>query len=785
MLSNNFWSVMTMRLRGLAGSSQRLQWISIAALTIVLALTWLLIWQRLQAEADLLEKNAELQQRSLAAIIAENLAQVVDRSRLMAVTVHHAAGEDQSIASARLTSMMASDRTFLRLALYDSTLTRLSSSSPFADSPEIKAFLQQMGESMDGSLATQSDVQVGPLLKENAWQVPLLITAPLGQPPQPGYLLALLDLGYFLQLYRNIDMGATGSIHILGLDGVEIAEARPEGLLLSQQPRHLPQFAPVNAREGLWRGVLPGSEDEQLARFERVERAPFIVVVSRGLQEIHANHGDSSLRIWGILGSLSIILAGAAWGLVRSTGRQQALLEALRASDEEKHGLILRLKSEKSRAMTLASYDHLTGLHNRRMFNELVASHLESARRSRKHYMLMYLDLDRFKLINDSLGHHVGDKLLRAVSERLCGSLRSADVVGRLGGDEFAVLVTGLERPDDMDALASKLVAKLSLPYPDIDGHEIQVSPSVGIACFPRDGHDVTTLCRHADAAMYESKRMGQGRFTYYDARHHPSNDRILQLERQLPIAIDKNELVLHFQPKVELANYQISGMEALVRWQHPEYGLVYPGDFIASAEKSGLIVQLGDWVMKACCIQQALWKAQGIPLVPLAFNVSPRQLRDGSLATKIAQLLNDHGLSPCDLELEITESCLVEPIDQAVKVLKDLQKMGIRIGLDDFGSGFSSLSQIRDLPISTIKIDRSFIDAIRNNTDVGVIVTSIITLAHGLQMRVIAEGVELMDQLVQLKMAGCDEVQGYFLSRPVPSAEAQKLLIQASIIPK
>jgi diguanylate cyclase (GGDEF)-like protein len=515
-----------------------------------------------------------------------------------------------------------------------------------------------------------------------------------------------------------------------------------------------------------------------------VERGPFIVVVGRGLPEIHANHGDSSLRVWGMLGSLSVILVGASWGLVRSTRRQQMLLAALRASDVEKHGLILRLESEKSRAMALASYDHLTGLHNRRMFNELVASHLENARRSRKHYMLMYLDLDRFKLINDTLGHHVGDKLLCAVSERLRSSLRSADVVGRLGGDEFAVLVTGLERPDDMDALASKLVARLSLPYPDIDGHEIQVSPSVGIASFPRDGHDVTTLCRHADVAMYESKRMGRGRFTYYDASHSPSSDRILQLERQLPIAIDKNELVLHFQPKVELANYQIAGMEALVRWQHPEYGLVYPGDFIASAEKSGLIVQLGDWVMKACCIQQALWKAQGIPLVPLAFNVSPRQLRDGSLATKIAQLLHDHGLSPCDLELEITESCLVEPMDQAVKVLADLQKMGIRIGLDDFGSGFSSLSQIRDLPISTIKIDRSFINGIRSDKDVGVIVTSMITLAHGLQMRVVAEGVELMEQLVQLKIAGCDEVQGYFLSRPVPSAEAQKLLIQASIIP-
>ncbi|WP_246881273.1 EAL domain-containing protein [Acidovorax sp. JG5] len=782
MIPNTFRSVIAKRLSGPVGSSQRLQWISIAALVIVLALMWLLTWQRLRAEAALLEKNAELQQRSLAAIIAENLAQVVDRSRLMAVTVDHSADEDQSSASARLTSMLASDRIFLRLALYDSALNRQSSSSPFADGPEIKAFLQRVGNSTDDLLATDADVQVGPLLKENAWQVPLLVSAPNGHPPQSGYLLAMLDLGYFLQLYRNIDMGTTGSIHILGLDGVEIAEARPEGLSLSQQPRRLPQFAPANSSEGLWRGVLPGHEGEQLARFQRVERAPFIVAVSRGMQEIHSN--GSSLRVWGILGSLSFILAAAAWGLVRSTRRQQTLLEALHASDEEKRELIVHLESETTRAMTLASFDHLTGLHNRRMFNEIAASHLEGARRSRKHYMLMYLDLDRFKLINDTLGHHVGDKLLRAMSERLRSNVRSSDVVGRMGGDEFAVLITSLDRPEDMDALASKLVAQLSLPYLDIDGHEIKASPSVGIASFPRDGHDVTTLCRHADAAMYESKRMGRGRFTYYNASQNPTNDRILQLERQLPIAIDKDELVLHFQPKVDLADYRITGLEALVRWQHPDHGLVYPGDFIASAEKSGLIVQLGDWVMKACCIQQAQWKAQGIPRVPLAFNVSPRQLRDGSLATKIAQLLQDHDLSPGDLEIEITENCLVEPVDQAVKVLEDLRKLGIRIGLDDFGSGFSSLSQIRDLPISTVKIDRSFINDIRSHKDVGVIVTSIITLAHGLQMRVVAEGVELMDQLVQLKMAGCDEVQGYFLSRPVHSAEAEKLLVQATIVP-
>ncbi len=436
--------------------------------------------------------------------------------------------------------------------------------------------------------------------------------------------------------------------------------------------------------------------------------------------------------------------------------------------------------TEKSRAnehlQFLANNDPLTKVLNRRGVEKALDAAMASAREG-KPLALAYLDLDRFKTINDSLGHHVGDLLLRAVAERLRLHVRSADIVGRMGGDEFAILITGLDAMTDMDAIAAKLLHQLALPYTGLDGHEIQAAASMGIAFFPRDGHNVTTLCRHADSAMYLSKRAGRGRFSYYDAGLMPTDERRVTLERQLPQALSDNQFVLHYQPKVRLSDYRVTGFEALLRWQHPDYGLVTPGDFVPLAEQSGLIVPLGQWVLRAACAQLAAWRVSGLGGFSVAVNVSPHQLRDPGLVQQVAALITEHGLLPGDLEIEITESCLVEPVDQAVAVLEALQRLGVVVGLDDFGSGFSSLSQIKNLPIHTLKIDRSFINDVRSSNEAGVIVTSIVTLAHNLGMRVVAEGVELKSQMVFLKTANCDEVQGYYLSRPVPASEAERLL--------
>ncbi len=758
----------------------RLRLISLSGLLLALLVIWGLTWQRLRSETALLEQGELAQQQSLAVIISENLSQLVDRGRLMALTGDEWFDGQPRDAANRLAFMLAADQAYLRIALYDTSLRELHASSPAAQGPAYSEHLRSVARDMPDLSSVAVIAAAG--LEGNPWQVPLLFKIQKGNELR-GYLLAVLDLGYLLRLYRNIDIGRSGAIHILASDGRSVAEARRAGLVLPQKPPRLGQFLASGAEEGYLKASLAPEGPIQLASYRRAERTPFMVVVSRSAAEVQASHRESSLRVWGAQAVLSGFLLLSAWWLMRALRRQESLYTSLKVADEEKHVLIAQLEQEKQKALLLASSDHLTGLHNRRMFNELAASHLEQARRSLKHHALVYLDLDRFKLINDTLGHHVGDLLLKAVADRLRASVRSADILGRMGGDEFAVLVTDLEDPADMDALATKLVARLSQPY-HLDGHEIQSSPSAGIVFFPRDGHDVATLCRHADAAMYESKRAGRGRYRYYEAHRQVSGERRLTLERELPRAIAQGEFVLHYQPKVSLVDFRITGFEALIRWQHPGFGLVYPNDFIAAAEESGLIVELGDWVVRSCCAQLAQWKSQGLSVVPLACNVSPRQLRDEGLPGRVAQALHTHGLTARDLEIEITESCLVEPIEGAVQVLEALQAQGVRIALDDFGSGFSSLSQIRQLPIQQIKIDRSFVNDLRGRKDVGVIVTSIITLAHNLGLKVVAEGVELSDQLLALKAAACDEVQGYFLSRPVSAAEAARLMQQGVLNP-
>lgn len=750
----------------------------------LLTLVWSFTWQRLESEKALTRANAQVQQQNLTAIISENLAQVLDRGRLMAITAESWFDGQDSGAAARLSAMIAADRTFLRVALYDDQLRRVYASSTGRDSPELRGALAEFLRAPPIQGATRLGLAPLPLASEQAWQIPLMVPV-LGPSDRPsGVLLVVLDLGYFLQLYHHIDIGRTGRIQVLRLDGQIVAEARQEGLVLQKPGAGNPYLQSVTQAQGAVEADLYRDGRHHLSSYQQPHQMPFRVVVSREMGDILAVHQATRERFLGVLSLVSALFLGATFWVTQGIRRQGRYATALAQADQDNRALITQLEEEKRRAFVMAAHDPLTGLPNRRMFNELLSSHLQQAKRNRKHYALMYMDLDHFKQVNDTLGHHVGDLLLQAVSSRLRAILRESDLIARLGGDEFAILLTALERADDAAVVAAKIVSELCKPYLDLDGHDIQASPSIGVALFPRDGHDTDALCRNADTAMYQSKRAGRGRYTFYDASLNPADARLFNLAQRLPRAIAEDELVLHFQPKVNLSDYQISGFEALVRWQHPELGLIYPNDFIPLAERTGAILELGDWVAEACCRQLASWREEGHRLVPIAFNVSAIQLHDSELPDRIAQLLARYQLDGTLLQVEITETCLVESMDVANTVLNQLEQLGIHIALDDYGSGFSSLAYVRTLPIHCLKIDRGFIHDIRNSPDDAVIVSSIITLAHNLKMCVVAEGVELVDQLVHLKTAGCDQVQGYFFSRPVPADQASELLSRPSLAP-
>ncbi|MCL1471859.1 EAL domain-containing protein [Argonema antarcticum A004/B2] len=423
-----------------------------------------------------------------------------------------------------------------------------------------------------------------------------------------------------------------------------------------------------------------------------------------------------------------------------------------------------------------ALHDLLTGLPNRILFNERLLISLANARSNREKLAVMFLDLDRFKKINDTLGHEVGDRLLKVVALRLTSCIRDTDILARWGGDEFTLLLPNISGAECSAEIAQKILDTLKPPF-FLSNNYFHITSSIGIALYPDDGEDAETLIKNADAALYSAKAKGRNNYQFYTRNINEQASELLFLENRLHHAWERGEFLVYYQPKVNVNTGKITGMEALVRWQSPELGFVSPGKFIPIAEENGLIVPIGAWVLRTACTQSKAWLDAGLSPILMAVNLSARQLQQPDLVEMVAQILAETNLEPRFLELEITETTAMQNVDFTKEILRELNRMGVRISIDDFGTGYSSLNYLKNFPIHTIKIDRSFVrDMAVDPYDVA-IASAVVALGKSFNMSVVAEGVETVEQLECLHKLGCEEMQGYLFSKPLPDKDAIALL--------
>jgi diguanylate cyclase (GGDEF)-like protein/PAS domain S-box-containing protein len=433
-------------------------------------------------------------------------------------------------------------------------------------------------------------------------------------------------------------------------------------------------------------------------------------------------------------------------------------------------------KQAQERLSYLAYYDTLTGLPNRVMLMERMQQAMAESRRMERLVAVMFLDLDRFKFINDTLGHDIGDALLKMAAERLSALLRPGDTVSRYGGDEFTVVLANVAHVDDVTRIAQKILERFAHPF-RVGGRDLFVTSSIGITLYPLDDGSVENLLKNADAAMYHAKEHGRNTFQFYTAEMNVRAARRLSIETGLRHALERNELSLHYQPQVDLRSGKLYGMEALLRWHSPEFGSVSPVEFIPLAEEIGLIQPIGEWVLRTACVQTRAWHEAGFPGLRIGVNLSARQFQQKNLVQLIRQALTDSGLEPLHLDLELTESMLMHDMERTVATLTELDALGVALSVDDFGTGYSSLSYLKRFPIDVLKIDRSFVRDITSDPDDAAIATAIIAMAHSLEIKVIAEGVETLEQQEFLKQHNCDGMQGYYFSKPLPAEDFTRLL--------
>jgi diguanylate cyclase (GGDEF)-like protein len=582
-----------------------------------------------------------------------------------------------------------------------------------------------------------------------------------------GIVIVAVDASFFVSGYDTSKLGEHGVLGILGTDGILRVRRSGDSMFSGDAINYASLVPGANEPEteptvslSSWDGVWRWNSAREIYGF------PLAIIVGLSQADQLAAVQRASTRY--VLGA-----AGASVGIVllmSLLGRMSWQLAKSRTRESESKLV------HAQRIEYLAYHDGLTGLPNRSMFSKLLSQRISEARRYDRGLAVAFLDLDRFKQINDTLGHEAGDQLLREVATRLQGCVRDSDSVARLGGDEFVVLLPDLEDGKLAATVAHKILAVLGKPFTLI-GHEFRVTASIGISVYPQDGQDEQTLTKNADIAMYQAKAEGKNNFQFYSEQLNANSLERLTLESSLRHALERDEFRLYYQAKRDIHTGCISGMEALLRWEHPDLGTVMPMQFIPVAEETGLIVPIGKWVLKTACSQSVAWQNEGLPAFGIAVNMTARQFLDESLLQDLASILKSTGMNPQLLELELTESLLIHDVENTLRILTGLKSLGIRIAVDDFGTGYSSLATLQRFPLDTVKIDRSFIGGLIGPTEQSGLADAIIAMGKSLSMTVVAQGVETKEQADFLRAHACDELQGFYFNRPLPANQFAQLM--------
>jgi diguanylate cyclase (GGDEF)-like protein len=582
-----------------------------------------------------------------------------------------------------------------------------------------------------------------------------------------GVVIVAVAADYFVSGYDAAKLGGHGVLGLVGVDGVFRVRRSGDFEVSGDAIDYASAVAGADSDEtdvavtiSRWDGVRRWTSARELYGF------PLAVLVGLSVDEqmIVARAQMRTTLGWAAFGSLLVVTLA---GLLGRMSWQLAQGRAREGETKLKHA---------ERVEYLAYHDGLTGLPNRSMFSKALSQSISEAHRYDRRLAVVFLDLDRFKQINDTLGHEAGDQLLKEVATRLKGCVRDSDTVARLGGDEFVVLLPQLEDEKYAAIVAQKILAAAARPF-SLMGQEFRVTASIGISTYPQDGLDEQTLTKNADIAMYQAKAEGKNNFQFYSEKLNANSLERLTLESSLRHALERNEFRLHYQAKRDIASGRITGMEALLRWEHPDLGTVAPMQFIPVAEETGLIVPIGKWVLRTVCLQSIAWQKQGLPALSIAVNMTARQFLDEQLLNDVATILQETGMAPQLLEIELNESLLIHDVENTMRILTGLKGIGVRIAVDDFGTGYSSLAMLQRFPLDTIKIDRSLMRDFLGTTDHTGLADAIIAMGKSLSLTVVAQGVETKEQADHLRAHACDELQGFYFKKPLPVDEFTLLL--------